>query len=300
MCKGLLGLLGAVAAVHGLRVHPHVPSKLAISARPLLWVPQSDAKSVVMLQQGERTTPRIVIAWRILRTDLIGRASNRIALAVSSGLSGREGLRRRRRKVGSARGDRRRGNGGRGQSASASPVMLSSAALATPAASGPAAVEKQRRDGSTPTVEQVKARHYLIRKLVWLDTEGLLQRFARQQPWESGDALQDHLRGLEHRSPIIQWTFRHQVGKPRRYPRPVPRPQRLPELPAARSTAVWWSRRRTSQRHPCARPPRRDRSSVPPASSSRRAVRRRSCRRCAGYRRARRSGARSSRPRSSA
>lgn len=46
---------------------------------------------------------------------------------------------------------------------------------------------------------------------MWLDTEGLLLRFARKQPWEDGDALQDHIKSIEQRSPLLHWTFRHQT-----------------------------------------------------------------------------------------
>ena len=211
MRRRLLVLLSAAVAVGGLRFQPQLPKKPAVSNTqpPFQVPPPSDAHAAVMVQQDVRPAPRIVRAWRILRTDLIGRTSNRIALAVSSGLSGREGLRRRRKEP-SARASRH-GDKRRGTAASGTPVMSSSAALSPIVVSAPAAGTTRRRDGSTPSVEQVKARHYLIRKLVWLDTEGLLQRFARQQPWESGAALQDHLRALEHRSPIIQWTFRHQA-----------------------------------------------------------------------------------------
>ena len=62
-----------------------------------------------------------------------------------------------------------------------------------------------------PSKLQVSQRHHMIRRLVWLDTEGQLQRFARTQPWRSGSSLQEHLRSLNRRSPLLQWHVHHNV-----------------------------------------------------------------------------------------
>ena len=55
-----------------------------------------------------------------------------------------------------------------------------------------------------------------IRRLVWLDTEGQLNRFARTQPWRSGDSLQEMVRSmqarLDRRSPLLRWHVNHNLA----------------------------------------------------------------------------------------
>ena len=63
----------------------------------------------------------------------------------------------------------------------------------------------------SPSKRQVTARHNMIRRLVWLDTEGTIQRIARTQPWRSGELLQENLRHLGRRSPLLQWHMEHNV-----------------------------------------------------------------------------------------
>ena len=73
--------------------------------------------------------------------------------------------------------------------------------------------EAGRREWA-PTRKEVMARHRMIRRLVWLDTEGQFQRFARSVPWTAGDTLQDQIRGLQRRSPLLQWHVNHNVLPP--------------------------------------------------------------------------------------
>jgi len=85
-----------------------------------------------------------------------------------------------------------------------------------------------------PSREQLEIRHELIRRLVWLDAEGQLQRFVRaleggrgrieverimSEPWAAGDAvgaaiggaveaLEVQLRSFRRREPLIQWYLK--------------------------------------------------------------------------------------------
>ena len=85
-----------------------------------------------------------------------------------------------------------------------------------------------------PDREEVAKRHRMIRRLVWLDTEGLLQRFARTDPWNVGESLQDHIRSLQRRSPILQWHVQTNVVSKL----PATPSFSLPVLPAMPSSAA--------------------------------------------------------------
>eukprot|EP00966_Prymnesium_polylepis_P205741 4767353-Prymnesium_polylepis.1 len=149
---------------------------------------------------------------RWLRTRLSYALTDRIL----SGLLSRDGLLGRRR--------------GRSRALRSAPTLRSASTHRSATAPfvpprSVVTIARRERDagGKTPTSRQVRQRHYLIRRLVWLDTEGLLQQFARAQPWESGDALQDQLRSLEQRSPLVRWGERGDARalKPSRRRSPV-------------------------------------------------------------------------------
>lgn len=72
---------------------------------------------------------------------------------------------------------------------------------------------RRRRRTWAPNQRLVKARHAMIRRLVWLDTEGQLQRFVRAQPWKVGDSLQEQILdlGIARRAPLLTWHVNHNI-----------------------------------------------------------------------------------------
>lgn len=62
-----------------------------------------------------------------------------------------------------------------------------------------------------PAPEVVRARNRMIKRLVWLDTEGQLQRLGRSLLGEWGEGLQKQWAGLQRRSPLVQWHGRREL-----------------------------------------------------------------------------------------
>ena len=63
----------------------------------------------------------------------------------------------------------------------------------------------------SPSRDQVSHRHELIRKLVWLDTEGQMARFAKATPWDVGEKLNQYIAEFERRSPLLNWHVNHNL-----------------------------------------------------------------------------------------
>jgi len=99
-----------------------------------------------------------------------------------------------------------------------------------PAAAAGAAPQRQVARYWAPSREQVARRHRIIRKLVWMDAEGQLQRFVRSlegrwergaerlaaEPWTAAEVLTEAVqqvqgqlaRSLKPRDPLIQWHLK--------------------------------------------------------------------------------------------
>ena len=96
------------------------------------------------------------------------------------------------------------------RSAGADPMPTPTRSLQPSAGlSKPHALETAPGAYLSPSRDQVERRHSLIRRLVWLDTESLVERFAKTMAWDWGKAVQQHMQHLEHRSPLYQWHLRH-------------------------------------------------------------------------------------------
>lgn len=128
------------------------------------------------------------------------------------------------------------GGGGEGQRASTTPThttpKLASAQKEKAGAKGGAKGAAKVKGGQNarapaggdcwvPSEQQLEVRKELIRRLVWLDTEGQLQIFARslQRSWESGDAansfgegIAEHVQQMQKRSPLLAWHLKHNVA----------------------------------------------------------------------------------------
>jgi hypothetical protein len=127
--------------------------------------------------------------------------------------------------------------GGATKPAAAKPAAAKPAA-AKPAASKPAAAKPPatkpvtakaiaqptpaKAGAWTPTRGDVAVRKALIRRLIWLDTENVLQRIKRGAPRDAGETLQEQLRDLQRRSPLLQWHVSHNVMTPSYPQRRVP------------------------------------------------------------------------------
>ena len=129
-----------------------------------------------------------------------------------------------------------------------------------------------------PSRRQVASRREIINNLVALDSENMIQRFARSLHRVADDPenwMAEQLRNLKIRSPLVQWVMKHNgATRPphparERRPRPSPAPLTLACAPLpvqARSS----SGRRSSARRRRARRPPRCTAACRPARRSRR------------------------------
>ena len=192
-----------------------------------------------------------------------------------------------------------RGGSGDGRAQAASAMHASGGAASRRTKRSDASRERARQEGArsqpaaplvrapsgtassgAPSRVQILARQQMIRRLVWLDTEGLIKRLLRAgySPWTSQGSLEGDLR---RRSPLIEWHVRQNV-----LPSEV-RSLRLPQAgrvspPRARSRAPLHGQT-TPTPEPAASAP----SAASTANAARSTAARRSRARIGGRRRAR-------------